>query len=51
MEEEMKHKGLRVNMKTTKIMVAEPGIDLLRDSGAFPCVVCPSDVGMNSIQY
>ena len=26
------------------------GLDLLRDSGAFPCAVCRSCVGVNSIQ-
>ena len=37
-------------MKKTKLMVPGPGIDLLRDSGAFPCAVCRSGVGVNSIQ-
>ena len=31
-------------------MVLGPGLDLLRDSGAFPCAVCWSGVGVNSIQ-
>jgi hypothetical protein len=30
----------RVNMKKTKFMVSGPGLDVLRDSGAFPCAVC-----------
>ena len=42
--------GLRVNIKKTKLMVSGPGLDLLRDSGAFPCAVCQSGVGVNSIQ-
>ena len=49
-KEGMERKGLRVNMKKTKLMVRGPGIDLLRDSGAFPCAVCRSGVGVNSIQ-
>ena len=31
-------------------MVSGLGLDLLRDSGAFPCAVCQSGVGVNSIQ-
>ena len=46
----MERKGLRVNIKKTKFMVSGPGLDLLRDSGAFPCAVCRSGVGVNSIQ-
>ena len=34
-KEGMESKGLRVNMKETKLMVSGPGLDLLRDSGAF----------------
>ena len=49
-KEGMERKGLRVNMKKTKLMVSGPGLDLLRDSGAFPCAVCRSGVGVNSIQ-
>ena len=50
-KEGMERKGLRVYMKKTKLMVSGPGLDLLRDSGAFPCAVCRSDVVVNSIQY
>ena len=46
----MEEKGLRVNMKKTKFMVTGPGLDLLRDSGGFPCAVCRTGVGVNSIQ-
>ena len=49
-KEGMERKGLRVNMKKTKVMVSGSGLDLLRDSGAFPCAVCRSCVGVNSIQ-
>ena len=49
-KEGMERKGLRVNMKKTKLMVLGPGLDLLRDSGAFPFAVCWSSVGVNSIQ-
>ena len=34
-------------MKKTKLMVSGPGLDLLRDSGAF-CAVCRSGVGARS---
>ena len=49
-KEGMERKGLRVNMKKTKLMVSGLGLDLLRNSGAFPCAVCRSGVGVNSIQ-
>ena len=49
-KEGMKHKGLRVDMKKMKSMVSGTGLDLFRDSGAFPCAVCRSGVGVNSIQ-
>ena len=47
-KEGMERKGLRVNMKKTKLMVS--GLVLLCDSRAFPCAVCQSGVGVNSIQ-
>ena len=49
-KEGMERKGLRVNMKKTMFMVSGRGLDLLRDSGVFPCAVCGSGVGVNSIQ-
>ena len=49
-KEGMERKGLRVNMKKTKLMVSGTGLDFLRDSGAFPCAVCRSGIGVNSIQ-
>ena len=36
-------------MKKTKFMISGAGLDVLRDSGAFPCAVCRSGVGANSI--
>ncbi len=45
----MEKKGLRVNMKKTKILVSGVGLDVLKDSGKFPCAVCRSGVGNNSI--
>jgi hypothetical protein len=42
--------GRRVNMTKTNLMVSGHGLDVLRDSGAFPCAVCRSGVGENSIQ-
>ena len=49
-KEGMEHKGLRVNMKKTKLMVSGPGLDLLCESGAFPCAVCRSGVRVNFIE-
>ena len=46
----MESKGLRVNMRKTKLMISGHRLDLLRDSGAFPCAVCRTGVGTNSIQ-
>ena len=45
----MERKGLRVNMKKTKFLVSGLGLDVLKDSGKFPCAVCRSGVGNNSI--
>ena len=45
----MQNRGLRVNMKKTKFMISGAGLDVLRDSSAFPCAVCPSGVGGKSI--
>ena len=42
-------KGLRVNAGKTKIMICGTGLDLLQSSGEFPCAVCRSGVGSNSI--
>ena len=46
----MESRGLRVNMKKTKLMISGPGLNLLRDSGSHPCAVCRTGVGVNSIQ-
>ena len=45
----MEEKGLRVNMKKTKFMVSGAGLNVLKDSGKFPCAVCRKGVGANSI--
>ena len=45
----MEKKGLRVNAGKTKIMVCGTGLDLLQSSGEFPCAVCRTGVGSNSI--
>jgi hypothetical protein len=46
----MESKERRVNMRKTKLMVSGLGLDVLRDSGAFPCAVCRSGFRENSIQ-
>ena len=45
----MKRKGLRVNMKKTKILISGIYLDLLEKSGKFPCGVCLKGVIVNSI--
>ena len=48
-KEEMEAKGLRVNLKKTKIMISGPNLNTLKDSGRYPCAVCRSGVGKNSV--
>ena len=45
----MEEKGLRVNAGKTKVMICGTGLDLLQSSGEFPCAVCRTGVGSNSI--
>ena len=40
---------MRVNAGKTKIMICGMGLDLLQSSGEFPCTVCHTGVGSNSI--
>ena len=47
-KEAMEKKGLRVNAGKTKIMICSTGLDLLQNSGEFPCAVCRTGVGSNS---
>ena len=48
-KEAMQEKGLRVNAKKTKIMICGMGLDLLQSSDEFPCAICLTGVGSNSI--
>ena len=48
-KEAMEKKGLRVNAGKTKIMICGTVLDLLQTSGEFPCAVCCTGVGSNSI--
>ena len=48
-KEAMEEKGLRVNAGKTKIVICGTGLDLLQSSGEFPCTVCHTGVGSNSI--
>ena len=34
-----------------QIMICSTGLDLLQSSGEFPCAICRSGVGSNSIMY
>ena len=45
----MEEKGLKVNAGKTKITICGTGLDLLQSSGEFPCAVCRTGVGSNSI--
>ena len=45
----MKKKGLRVDAGKTKITICGMGLDLLQSSGKFPCAVCCTGMGSNSI--
>ena len=48
-KEAMEKKRLRVNAGKMKIMICGTGLDLLQSSGEFPCAVCGTGVGSNSI--
>ena len=48
-KEAREKKGLRVNAGKTKIMICGTGLDFLQSSGKFPCAVCRTGVGSNSI--
>ena len=45
----MEKKGLRVNAGKTKIIFCGTGLYLLQSSGEFPCAVCHTGMGSNSI--
>ena len=48
-KEAIEEKGLTVNAGKMKIMICGMGLDLLQSSGEFPCAVCRTGVGSNSI--
>ena len=49
LKEAMEKKGLGVNAGKMKIMICSTGLDLLQSSGEFPCAICHTGVGSNSI--
>ena len=49
LKEAMEKKGLRVNAGKPKIMICGMEVDLLQSSGEFPCTVCRTGAGSNSI--
>ena len=49
-KEGLESKGLHVNMIKTKFMASGLGLDILQDSGKFPCAVCHTGVGRSSIR-
>ena len=48
-KEAMEKKGLSVNAGKTKVMICGTGLDLLQSSGEYPCTLCHTRVGNNSI--
>ena len=42
-------RGLKVNMKKTKVMISGLNLNTLRDAGKYPCGICRKGVGSNSI--
>ena len=48
-KEAMEKKGLRVNAGKTNVMICGTGLDLLQSSSEYPCAVCCTGVGNNSI--
>ena len=48
-KEAMEEKGLRVKAGKTDIMICGTWFDLVHSSGEFPCAVCRTGVGSNSI--
>ena len=48
-KEPLEEKGLKVNAGKTKIMICGTGLEILQSSGEFPCAVCCTGVGSNSI--
>ena len=48
-KEAVEKKRLRVNAGKTKIMICGMRLDLLQSSGEFPCAVCRTGVGSDSI--
>src|SRR6184192_1916558 len=45
----LKEKGLRVNISKTKVMNCKVGVGQVENSGKYPCGVCRSGVGRNSV--
>ena len=45
----LENKGLRVNVRKTKILISCCDTGTLKDSGKYPCGVCRKGVGRNSI--
>ena len=48
-KEAMEEKGLKVNAGKTELVICGRGLDLLQSSGEFPCSICHTGMGNNSI--
>ena len=44
-KESLGYKGLRMNTRKTMVMVSGRGLDVLHDSGKYPCAACRKGVG------
>ena len=49
MERSHGEEGVEGNAGKTKVMICGTGLDLLQSSGKYPCAVCRTGVGNNSI--
>ena len=49
-KEGLKSKGLHANMTKIKFMASGLGLDILQDSGKFPCAVCRTGIVRSSIR-
>ena len=49
MERSHGEEGIEGKCRKTKVMICGTGLDLLQSSGEYPCAVCRTGVGNNSI--
>ena len=49
MERSHGEEGIESKCRKTKVMICGTGLDLLQSSGEYPCAVCRTGIGNNSI--